>query len=79
MNTLQRDLFPKFISRANMLCSRMTKLNREMNKEILPQTFQRSKIQGKKILKKTFKKTIQVCTTQTRETGKAILDPKKHV
>ena len=76
MKTLEKDLFPKFISWANMLCCRMTKLNREMNKEILPPTFQRSKIQGKKILKKTFKKTIQVCTTQTRETGKAILDPK---
>ena len=62
--------------RIQMSCCRKTKLKREMNKEIFPPSFQRNKNQGKKILKKTFEKTIQVCTTQTREEGKAILDPK---
>ena len=58
--------------RIQMSCCHKTKLNREMNKRILPPSFQRNKNQGKKNLKKT----IQVCKAQTREREKAILDPK---
>ena len=41
--------------RIQMSCCHKTKLNREMNKRILPQSFQRNKNQGKKNLKKTLK------------------------
>ena len=44
-------------------------------KEYFLKVFKETKIRAKRFLK-DFKNTIQVCKAQTRERGKAILDPK---
>ena len=62
--------------RIQMSCCHKTKLNIEMNKRILPQSFQRNKNQGKKNLKKTFKRQFRYVRHKQGREEKLFLIPK---